>query len=88
MGHVQQLADYIKKNLKKGYTMDSLKFSLISQGYTKISVESAIELANEQLASELPEIKEKPEIKYKIIEGAESNREENFFKRFWKKLFE
>lgn len=64
----QQLAEYIKKNLKKGYTLDSLKFSLITQGYTKISVENAINLANKQLANELPEVKEKPQITYKIIE--------------------
>ena len=73
--HTQQLADYIKKNLKKGYTIDSLRFSLINQGYTKISVENAIELANKQLATEIPLIKERPEIIYKIVEEdySESN---------------
>jgi len=66
--HTQKLADYIKKNLKKGYTLDSLRFSLIDQGYTKISVENAIELANKQLATEIPSMKERPEIIYKVIE--------------------
>jgi len=37
---IQQLTDYIKKNLSKGYTEDTLKFSLISQGYSKISIDS------------------------------------------------
>ena len=43
----QDIADYIKKNLKKGYTLDSLRFSLISQGYSKISVENAISGASD-----------------------------------------
>jgi len=66
--HIEQLSEYIKKNLKKGYTLDSLRFSLISQGYTKISVESAIERANKDLATEIPLMKEKPQITYKIVE--------------------
>ena len=63
----QTLAEHIIKNLKKGYTLDSLRYSLISQGYTKISVENAILLANKRLAEELPEVKERPEIIYKVV---------------------
>ncbi len=63
----QDIADYIKKNLKKGYTLDSLRFSLISQGYSKISVENAIDLVNKQMAKEIPQIKERPEIIYKVV---------------------
>ncbi len=67
----QDIADYIKKNLKKGYTLDSLRFSLISQGYSKISVENAIGLANKQMAKEIPQIKERPEIIYRVVTEAE-----------------
>jgi len=66
--HVQQLADYVKKNLAKGYTLDALRFSLISQGYSRISVEKAIELANMQLAASAPEMKEKPTITYTLLD--------------------
>ena len=66
--HSQQLTDYIRKNVKKGYTIDSLRFSLISQGYSKISVENSIELANKQIATEIPEINEKTEITIKNYE--------------------
>lgn len=72
--YVQQLADYIKKNLAKGYTLDALRFSLIEQGYSRISVEKAIEVANQQLAASAPLMKEKPQINYKVIpEIKESN---------------
>jgi len=70
--HIEQLADHIKKNIKKGYTTDALKFSLINQGYTRISVENAIERANKELAEEIPEMKEKPHITYRIIEDNEN----------------
>jgi len=93
----QQLADYIKNNLKKGYTIDSLRFSLFNQGYSKISVDNAIELVNKQLAEEIPKIKEKPQITYRIVSD-NSNSEDNDSseitisnsnqkKGFWKRLF-
>lgn len=65
--YIQLLANYVKKNLSKGYTLDALRFSLVSQGYTRLSIENAINLANEQLASQAPLMKEKPRITYKVI---------------------
>jgi len=38
-GLMDEITDYIKKNLKKGYTQDSLKYALINQGYSKIKYE-------------------------------------------------
>jgi len=64
--YIQQLADHIKINIKKGYTIEAMRFSLINQGYSRISVEKSIELANQQLAASAPEMKEKPQIFYKI----------------------
>tara|TARA_Y100000310_G_C20036645_1_gene514250 strand:- start:69 stop:377 length:309 start_codon:yes stop_codon:yes gene_type:complete len=78
----QDVANYIIKNLKKGYTLDSLRFSLISQGYTKITVENAIDIANKKLAEQLPEVKERPEITYKVIAESEElaniNQEDDY----------
>lgn len=63
---IDQLAEHIKKNIAKGYTLEALKFSLMNQGYSRISVETAIDKANQQLAASAPEMKEKPQIIYKI----------------------
>jgi len=63
---IEQLAEHIKKNISKGYTLEALKFSLINQGYSRISVETAIYRANQELAASAPEMKEKPQIIYKI----------------------
>jgi len=80
--YVQQLADYILKNLAKGYTLDSLRFSLTTQGYSRISVEKAIETANKQLAKTAPKMEEKPQITYKI--SPEIGQPEK--KGFWEKI--
>ncbi len=83
----QQLADYIKKNIAKGYTADSLKFSLINQGYGRTAVERAIDTANQQLAAEAPKMIEKPQITYTALgNGAAKKEEPGFFKRLWAKF--
>ena len=91
----QQLADYIKKNLVKGYTPDSLKFSLMKQGYSRTSVEKALELATKQMAETAPRMIEKPVIKYEVLDEEEMRRkvseqdasEKNFLKRIWNRVF-
>ncbi len=67
----QQLAEYVKKNLSKGYTLDSLKYSLMKQGYSRTSVEKAIETANKQLASQAPKMVEKPIVRFENVDEAE-----------------
>lgn len=84
--YLNQLAEYIKKNLAKGYTIDSLKFSLQAQGYTRVSIENAIKIANEQLALQAPEMKEKPQITHKIITPDSTYTYERG-NSFFKKLF-
>lgn len=83
--YIQQLADYIRKNLLKGYTLESLRFSLIGQGYSRISVDNAIELANKQLAANAPLMIEKPQITYRLIPEIPSGTKKFF--EFLKKLF-
>ena len=61
------LIDYFKRNLKKGYTPSTLKVALISQDYSKVAVEEAFRRATMELAEKAPVLKEKPVIKYEII---------------------
>jgi hypothetical protein len=88
--YLQQIANYIKKNLAKGYTLDSLRFSLQSQGYTRLSIDNAIKLANEQLAQQAPPMKEKPQITYKVITPDSTytyQKKHGFFKKIFSKVF-
>ena len=66
--------------------MDSLKFSLMSQGYSRISVDKAVELTNEQLAEKAPVMKEKPQIIYRTYPQIEEQRQ-GIFKKLFRKLF-
>ncbi len=76
------ITDYILKNLKKGYTKESLKWALINQGYSRIEVVKAIQRAEELMASKAPLLRAKPEIEHKIEPVEEEPK-----KSFWKKLF-
>lgn len=76
------LSDYIIKNLKKGYTKESLKWALINQGYSRIEVIKAIQRADEVLASEAPLLKSPQESDRRIEPISEEPK-----KSFWKKLF-
>ena len=62
-----QLVDYVKRNISKGYTLESLKWALISQGHSKVEVSKAIELANKELAAQAPVLKEKPTIRVETL---------------------
>ncbi len=83
--YIGELSSYIKKNLKKGYTKESLKWALVNQGHSKIEVEKAIRKAEEDLAKEAPVLKSKPEITYDVVEPKGAIAEEK--KSFWKKIF-
>jgi len=81
----RKMINYFKKNLAKGYTLDSLKFALMSQGYSRAIVESAILQANKELAEKAPVLREKPIIKYEIID--EYDKPIIIKKPWWKRLF-
>jgi len=87
---IEQLTEHVKKNLAKGYNQDTLRFSLMSQGYSKISVEKALENANKEIAATLPEVKEKPKISYRIIVDNDQpiQLSQGTKKGFWKRVFE
>ncbi len=85
----QQLVDYIKKNLSKGYTLDALRYSLVKQGYSRTSVDKSIELANRELAATAPKMVEKPAVKWEVLDNedmaakvAANESKPGFFKRF------
>ncbi len=83
---IQNLVEYIKKNLKKGYDINTLKFALISQGYSKVAVEKALIRVTQELVEKAPILKEKPVIKYEIVD--EHDRPIRMRKSFLKRFFD
>ncbi len=83
LSYKDELVDYLKRNISKGYTLDSLKFALANQGYSKVSIDQAIDQMNKELAEQVPPIvKEKPKITYELYD--DKNRKVRFNKSdFW-----
>jgi len=81
----QKLIDYLKKNLKKEYTQESLRWALVKQGYSKTLVDSAIREANKELSKEAPILKEKPVITHEVI--GENDQPIEMQKSWWKRFF-
>jgi len=82
---IRSLAEYIKKNISKGYTLESLKWALIKQGYHRMEVFKAIDVANHELAEKAPKLKEKPLINYELYN--KDNQLVPIKKPWWKRLF-
>jgi|TARA_Y100000296_G_C5007368_1_gene173293 alpha-amylase/alpha-mannosidase (GH57 family) len=94
-GYRKQLVEYLKKNLSKGYTEESLKWALIQQKYSRTDIERAIEQAHKEIkevSEKVSEVKEKPKIKYEIYDKDNKLikvklRKPFYFKKFLKNLF-
>ena len=82
--YIQQLAEYFKKNLRKGYTKESLKWALVNQGHSRLEVEKAIRRVDETLSQEAPVLKTRPDIKFEVIEPKDAVIEK---KLWWKRWF-
>lgn len=79
-----KLVEYCKKNLRKGYSSQTLKYALINQGYSIMIVENAIEKAHKDLAEKAPVLKEKPKITYELYDI--DNKPILLKKPLWKRI--
>ena len=81
----KNLVEYFKKNIAKGYTLESLKIALTKQGYSSALINRAVEDLNKELAQKAPIVKEKPKIKYEIYD--ENDKPIKIKKSFMSKFF-
>ncbi len=81
--YIEELSEYIKKNLKKGYTMDSLRWALIDQGHSKMEVSKAIKKVEDDLIREAPILKTTPDITYEVVVPVDENANKPFWKRWF-----
>ena len=80
----RKIIDYIKKNSKKGYPIQTLKFALINQGYLRPMVEESLEQAVKEMAREAPVLKDKPQIEREIVVDEPVVEKK---KSWWRRLF-
>lgn len=81
--YIDELAEYLRKNSKKGYTMESLKWALVRQGHARLEVEKAIKKVEMTLAKEAPVLETRPKITYEQVTPEPVVEK----KSFWKRLF-
>ncbi|HLC86950.1 MAG TPA: hypothetical protein VJH65_01585 [Candidatus Nanoarchaeia archaeon] len=81
----KRIISYLIKNLSKGYTEESLRFALISQGYSRTVIDRAILQVHKELAEKAPLLREKPTIVHEIIN--ENDKAITIKKPWWKRLF-
>ena len=78
-----KLTEYFRKNLKKGYPVDTLRIALVNQGYSRATIDESAKEAIRKMAEEAPIIKEKPQIEHEVI--TEEPIVEK--KSWWRRLF-
>jgi hypothetical protein len=80
-----KVIEYLRKNLKKGYPIETLRIALINQNYSRPLIDEAIKEVLNQMAKEVPVINEKPRIEHEIIieenNKEKSIKEKGFFSR-------
>lgn len=84
--YIGELVEYIKKNLKKGYTQESLKWALVNQGHSVLQVKKALARLQDDMTKEAPVLKTTPSITYEVFEPKDAIAEEEK-KPFWKRWF-
>jgi hypothetical protein len=82
----EKLIEYLKKNLKKGYPVETLRIALINQGYSRQIIDEALKVSLNQMAKEAPVINEKPQIEHEVIVEQEALVPAK--KSAWRKLVE
>ncbi|MEX0932565.1 MAG: hypothetical protein WDZ77_00490 [Candidatus Pacearchaeota archaeon] len=91
-----KLVEYFRKNLSKGYTEESLKWSLVQQGYSRTDISRALEKLERQKEEERKlnaKNRDKPKIKYELYGEdnkpikIETRKPRKSFARFLKDLF-
>lgn len=85
LDYKRQLVDYFIKNQSKNYSVDSLKFALLNQGYSRVAVDQAYEEAVKEMAKKAPLLKEKPFIRHEVYD-LENNPIKIEPLNFWEKI--
>lgn len=85
--HMENLCNYIRKNIPKGYTMESLKWALVKQGNPRIEVEKAVSIVEKEV-SRLTQKKPEPKITLDQSSPVETVMNVEPEKvPFWKRIF-
>lgn len=89
VSYLAKIKSYIRRNLKKGYTKESLKWALVDQGHSKRQIDMAFEKVEAEMAKEAPVLKTKPSITYHTYdEQGQEYKKDIRKKTFWRRIFD
>jgi len=80
---VKQIVDYLDKNLKKGYSLESLKWALVNQKHSRIEIDKALKIVEARTPSVKKEEQKKEEIKVATEEFVMPEKKKGFFGRLF-----
>lgn len=88
--HKERIERYLRNNLEKGYSEDSLKWALIKQGNSRSEVLRALAKVKKEMSEKKTKDKEKPLIKHEFYDQDNNpvNAKSSFsLIRFFKDIF-
>lgn len=86
--YMQSLIEYTKRNLKKGYSQDSLRWALINQGHSRIEVDKALSAAQAEVSKEsMVSQRASPSVQQTPPSMPQMDIEPEPKQSFWKRLF-
>ena len=77
----KKILEYLQTNLAKGYSLDSLKWSLIKQGHSRTDVDFGLEQVKE-LTKPAPVV-EKPAVVLDVNDSDQRFEEKKSWWKFW-----
>lgn len=80
--YVLRMVDYLMRNVKKGYNLDTLKWALINQGHSRLEVEKALATAQQKLSAQAPK-PAAPAVTTQPTLQIEPEQPKPFWKRFF-----
>ena len=78
-----KLAKHIERNLSKGYTIESVRWSLLNQGHTRTAVDKAILLAQKDMASRVPKMDVPVKEEKVVIVDKKEQKKKGFFAKLF-----
>ena len=87
---INELARHINKNLAKGYSVETLRWALVSEVYSRFEISKALEIIEQERKEEQERQKEmeKPKITYdNFEENGHLYKTIDYQKPWWKRLF-
>ena len=84
---ISPLVDYMRRNLAKGYKVADLRWTLVSQGYSKIEIDKAMNIINQEQSVEDNRKQEIEEATKKMMEESKPELIKEEKKGFFSRLF-